>query len=365
MLVFARDHFLRRKALLGHILQEVFTTVGCLHVISARCAKRFSAVLNRKFRTPSRSPLLPPSVSLNSYFYSVFLSSLLIQFPILVSNNVLKCRFVLDLFSRHDEAGQSVTTGEDHSSGVDIRSRESSAFDPPSYEISYASDHTLKWDPPQGSMELSIALSYHFPIERDLECKMRAATRKFLKAEARKKPLNWNSVLQRTKAAIVRAGQGPRSPKEMASTYPSGPNPRQQFVTSELELGQNARNESSRETPPEPRSLHSNANPVENTRRPGRSKSSTHPSDVDLGPPSSELPLKIVPWDSGSGGFLKRRTKRRYGMEERTKVAANRGNACPDHQRKKLRVGLQFHISSLLLTRYSVTPRLVLKTSRT
>jgi hypothetical protein len=256
------------------------------------------------------------------------------------------------------------TTGEDHYSGVDIRSRESSAFEPPSYEISYASDHTLKWDPPQGSMELAIALSYHFPIERDLECKMRAATKKFLKAEARKNPLNWNSVLQRTKAAIVRAGQGPRSPKEMASTYPPSPNLRQQVVTFERELGQNARNESSRETPPEPQSLHSNANPVENTSGPGRPKSSTHPSDVNLDPPSSESLLKIVPWDSGLNGFLKRK-KRRYGMEERTKVAANRGNACADHQRKKMKVRFRFCFSYILLTRYSATPRLVLKTSRT
>lgn len=75
---------------------------------------------------------------------------------------------------------------EDNYSGDNPLSRQPSDIDPPSYEITYRSDHNLKWDPPQGSKELAIALSYHFPTESNLESKMQSAIKKFLKAEEKK-----------------------------------------------------------------------------------------------------------------------------------------------------------------------------------
>jgi hypothetical protein len=61
-------------------------------------------------------------------------------------------------------------------------------FWPPAYQISYAFDHTLEWNPPRGSKVLAVALSYHFPMERGLESNMRAATNKFLKVEGEQNP---------------------------------------------------------------------------------------------------------------------------------------------------------------------------------
>jgi hypothetical protein len=98
------------------------------------------------------------------------------------------------------------TVKEGDPSTIDVQSRESSAaFEPPSYKISYASDHTIQWDPAQGSRELAIALSYHFPMERDLESKMRAATKKFLKAEVKRDSSSRDSFRQIPEGAMARA----------------------------------------------------------------------------------------------------------------------------------------------------------------
>jgi hypothetical protein len=40
-------------------------------------------------------------------------------------------------------------------------------FEPPTYALSFAEDSTLKWDPPIGSPELALALSYHFPLQKN------------------------------------------------------------------------------------------------------------------------------------------------------------------------------------------------------
>jgi hypothetical protein len=49
------------------------------------------------------------------------------------------------------------------------------------YKISYDGNGALQWHPPVGSKELAIALSYHFPEEKDMKEKMRAAIKKFLR----------------------------------------------------------------------------------------------------------------------------------------------------------------------------------------
>ena len=65
-------------------------------------------------------------------------------------------------------------------------SREPTAFEPPTYTISYSKDHTLGWDPQVGTRELAVDLSYHSPLGLNLEDKMKLVTRRFLKEEERK-----------------------------------------------------------------------------------------------------------------------------------------------------------------------------------
>jgi hypothetical protein len=252
----------------------------------------------------------------------------------------------------------------------DPRSRESTTFDPPTYEIRYAFDHTLEWDPPQGSKELALALSYHFPMERDLESKMRAATKKFLKAEAKKHPLSLGSVPQKTKVAVVRAGQEVRSVQQRVSLNASSSKPQQRSPALCEELDQTVRSE----LRDEPRSLelgnpHSTlrATPTGYYDTPGKyPEFSVWPSNLEQFTQPSTAPLEILKWNSGVNTSLKRRKKRQYGIEERAKVAANRGNACAEHQRKKMKVcHLSKSNSCLFLTQYSVIPKLVLRTSRT
>jgi hypothetical protein len=71
---------------------------------------------------------------------------------------------------------------EPQQSSFDTQWREPSMFILPEYEIFYGADHTLEWSPPVGSKELAFALSCRCPL-RDLESKMRAATRRFIKAQ--------------------------------------------------------------------------------------------------------------------------------------------------------------------------------------
>ena len=71
----------------------------------------------------------------------------------------------------------------------DRESGETLTFKPPRYQIFYASDQTLQWDPPADSRELAEALSYHFPIEKSLKSKMQAATRVFLQNRKRSKSI--------------------------------------------------------------------------------------------------------------------------------------------------------------------------------
>jgi hypothetical protein len=59
--------------------------------------------------------------------------------------------------------------------------RETSVSELLKYKISYDGDGTLQWHPPVGSKELAVALSYHFPEEKDIKEKMMAAIKDFLR----------------------------------------------------------------------------------------------------------------------------------------------------------------------------------------
>lgn len=77
-----------------------------------------------------------------------------------------------------------------------------SGFQPPSYRISHGPDKALRWDPPAGSGDLAIALSYHFPIEKTLKRKMQAAMEEFLQLEG---PDRYDDLRpRRSRSAVVR-----------------------------------------------------------------------------------------------------------------------------------------------------------------
>jgi hypothetical protein len=185
--------------------------------------------------------------------------------------------------------------------------RESSIFDLPQYVISYNDDHTLRWDPPAGSKELSIALSYHFPLERDLGSKMQAATRKFLRAERQKEVENPNGS----------------DALENASTD----------------------------------AVHSAVDTDTQVMRPSMhaSESSFHMRSSSNASNRNSLPesrtIQFLTWDADMKEFSPRVKKRRYDKDERVKVAANRGFACARHRKQKMKVFIRIspHLTYMLI----------------
>jgi hypothetical protein len=192
----------------------------------------------------------------------------------------------------------------------DSSSRESSIFEPPDYEISYGEDHTLQWDPPAGSKELAVALSYHFPMG-DLESKMRAATKGFLKAEAKRYP-------ERLRGTHCRSSHHQFSEANVLKTS--------------LQQSK-VMNASSRSNNNSPIKI-----PIESEHQdPGRTPPTT---DVEASP-GLHQELEFVSWKPEILGFKKTAPKRRYEKKEREKVAANRGYACEEHRRRKMKVSIK------------------------
>ncbi|KAG9228753.1 hypothetical protein BJ875DRAFT_476708 [Amylocarpus encephaloides] len=151
--------------------------------------------------------------------------------------------------------------------------REASEFCPPEYQISYGQDQTLQWSPLVGSRDLAIALSYHFPLQTDLESKMQAATRRFLREEQDK------------------AGQ----PMERVTSLDEN-------ASSDNTLMKEISNVSTIEEQPK-------------------------------APPT----LQFLTWDLGMKEYSPKAKRRRYEKGERIKVAANRGFACDQHRRMKMK----------------------------
>ena len=142
--------------------------------------------------------------------------------------------------------------------------REASVFSAPEYRITYGDDHTLQWTPSVGSKELAVALSYHFPLQTDLQSKMQAATRKFLREE--------NISNQAASREDISA-----SPTE------------------------------------------------------------TKDSCLDNQPALAPI-LQVFTWDSEMKEYNPKAKRRRYDTRERVKVAQNRGFACEQHRRMKMKV---------------------------
>jgi hypothetical protein len=181
-------------------------------------------------------------------------------------------------------------------------SRESSVFEPPEYRIFYGSDHTLQWEPPAGSKDLAIALSYHFPLQKDLESKMRTATKEFLRNEAR----------------ISRELRKP------------GPRTR-----SRLDEGEDST--IAGRVAVEPTAQEGPSNHVEKA-----AQHQSQGSQPDSPKPSTtrEPALAIIEWNEDTESLVTNRKKRRYERSEAAKVAANRGYACEEHRRRKTKVSV-------------------------
>ncbi|KAH9205889.1 hypothetical protein DL95DRAFT_470147 [Leptodontidium sp. 2 PMI_412] len=209
---------------------------------------------------------------------------------------------------------------------VEPSSRESS-FDPPSYSISHGKDYTLQWHPAVGSKELAVALSYHFPLETTMERKMRAATKKFLKEEKRKVEISsGHSGLDTAGLASVA--------KESAEGTTSGQLPSKESWP-ELSIEPNNTdlwvNDQAPSSSPDTVSKPKPAHLQENTKSEVAEPTVPHPS------PEQAFP-KILSWVRGVDNKEPKRRKRRYGMLEAAEAAANRGNVCDDHRKRKVKV---------------------------
>lgn len=187
-------------------------------------------------------------------------------------------------------------------------SRQSPDFQPPLYQMTYGHDQTLQWDPPRHLKELTLALSYHFPEEKNPQSKMQAATKEVLGKErlelAQKDPPKPDTTLQ------------PPTQKAASIKTP---------ITEALSL--------------------------QRTYYPGK------PDGV---PRTSVKPLpglKVLTWDPIEGAFNgdeNQGKKRRYEKEEARKVAMNRGFTCDEHRRRKKKVGccvlVLYHIATYSFT---------------
>jgi hypothetical protein len=152
-------------------------------------------------------------------------------------------------------------------------------FSTPQYRVSYGDDYTLQWTPPVGSRELAVALSYHFPLQTDLESKMQAAIKVFLHKEQQ-------SPSHETEQMDPSCVQQSTIPQQLSTT------------------------------------------PTESSMAPG----------LEIRPAATPT-LQILTWDSKMNEFNPKTKRRRYEKDERTKVTANRGFACQRHRRQKMKVG--------------------------
>ncbi|KAF4630020.1 hypothetical protein G7Y89_g8131 [Cudoniella acicularis] len=233
-------------------------------------------------------------------------------------------------------------------------------------------DHTLQWNPPVDSKELAVALSYHFPKPKDLESKMRAALHRFLKQEARNSKKSDLPVLQEDSDAsevdTIRAGQGnsdeisaslqslPRTsvntsmkqppkkrPKRLEAEDGSTPNTSQNYQN-QKSLSPNISGESERHpvmnAPSQPGPNGQSTENLTSRRmsgdlpRLGLAPSFESATSVST---QSSASFQILNWLPGVNGLLQKHRKRKYEKGERKMVAANRGNACEEHRKRKVK----------------------------
>jgi hypothetical protein len=233
----------------------------------------------------------------------------------------------------------------DINQSADRESRQSSDFEPPEYRIFYGPDNTLHWEPTVGSAELAIALSYYFPLEKDLASKMRAATRKFLKSQSKKRRKGGEkgSVVQEqvlTSSATLQVSSSLPIERSMASRQNTSRSiARGQAISRSNSKPGDDDNSTLSQCPKEHQSYPLDSPQQVETDLLGI-RTLTQPKNVEA-TTADEMTLgsfQILSWSPESPAFGKGRRKRPYEKDEKVQVAANRGYACEAHRRRKAKV---------------------------
>jgi hypothetical protein len=198
---------------------------------------------------------------------------------------------------------------------LDREVRQESVSELIEYSISFNEDNTLVWNPPVGSKELAIALSYHFPKEEKVEKKMQAATMKFLRAEHQKP-----RVITPPTSGESDTDNGPESGDCPSKELPTACDTPKKYsrANDQSDISQDANSDLS-------------ASIVFDKAKPELEDKGKAPRNV------TPDELTIVSWAPGTK-VPHRGKKRRYGSQERVKVASNRGYACDKHRRQKVKV---------------------------
>jgi hypothetical protein len=186
------------------------------------------------------------------------------------------------------------------------RNVRSPSFEVPEYHITFEEDGTLQWTPPAASKELALALSYHFPKQKNLEDKMQAAIRHFLRASKKRSA---QAQQDKGSSAIAEADSKKPEPTPSDSLIPPSAVLTTQKVTPANTLVKHD---------------HVGATPV--------SKSVLRTGSLSSG-------MSQVVWKADTGEDIQLKPKKRqYTERERKDVGNNRGKVCKEHRQKKQKV---------------------------
>jgi hypothetical protein len=186
------------------------------------------------------------------------------------------------------------------------RNVRSPSFEVPEYHITFEEDGTLQWTPPAASKELALALSYHFPKQKNLEDKMQAAIRRFLQAsKKRSSEVKTDTIVA---SAVGDADSTLSGAKAVDSVVPAAA-----FPAAKATLAS---------------TIVSNDCIVLSPLQKSISRTGSQPSGMSQ-----------VVWKADTGEeVLVKPKKRQYTERERKDVGNNRGKVCKEHQRKKQKV---------------------------
>lgn len=188
----------------------------------------------------------------------------------------------------------------------------------PTYTISFASDGTLQFDPPQDSPELALALSLAFPRPRTLNEKMREAQFLFLQTCHQ---TNANAVQQKAIAPtpISMSTQPTAQVETQRPQAEQTPQAASQFHLFDLSFQESATSSQSANQPKSKKRA-----------RKSRARAASQPEN-----PSSQ---NQHVWNLRSGETTQKRTRRTLGEAEAVQVFANRGNVCDYHRATRTKV---------------------------
>jgi hypothetical protein len=212
-------------------------------------------------------------------------------------------------------------------SGASEGGPSSPPFEPPTYTISIGKGGVLQWDPPVDSIELGIALSFHYPRPGTVEDKMKVAMEKFLKEREKS---NRDSVRlgQEMRLAAVKKSQQWTAPVSVGRIELTLRHKKGRVSSARVRSeGKNTVNSTTHSASASP--LFAEQGFPEKSKREGMKSSSLT---------RLELPgMSTFRLENGEQEDTKRK-KRCYSDEEKVKVAKNRGKACDFHRGRKQKV---------------------------